>query len=584
MERWKVRERTRKTCLCAGIGFALMSGIPAQAQEQIPTPDERISAQELLRQQERERQLREQQEARPDVRLERAAAEESRRIPTDETPCFEIHRIVLQGELAGKFDWALKAAELAGDYAGNDPATGRCLGTQGINRVMERIQDAIIARGYVTTRVLAAPQDLSIGTLTLTVVPGRIRAIRFAEGTARRVVLDNAMPVRPGELLNLRDIEQALENLQRVPTVAADIQITPAEGEDAVPGQSDLVISWQQRARTRAGLSLDDSGSDATGKRQAAATLSLDNLLGLNDLFYVNYGHDVFNGNAKGTESWTAHFDVPIDYWLIGATASAYDYEQTVVGPFVRYIYSGTSRNAELRASRVLFRNAKSKSGLYGRGWWRESDNSVDDVEIGVQRRRMAGWEAGLTHKHFIGAATFEASLAYRRGTGAFNALQAPEELSGEGTSRSRLVTADAQITLPFQIGNQRLRYSGAWRGQWNRTPLVPQDRFAIGGRYTVRGFDGEVSLTGERGWLLRNDVGLALGGGQEFYAGADYGHVAGPSTKRQLGGHLAGMVIGLRGGWRGLAWDGFVGAPLSKPKGFPTAYTTLGFSTNWSF
>ena len=31
---------------------------------------------------------------------------------------------------------------------------------------------------------------------------------------------------------------------------------------------------------------------------------------------------------------------------------------------------------------------------------------------------------------------------------------------------------------------------------------------FSIGGRYTVRGFDGEASLMGERGWLLRNDIG----------------------------------------------------------------------------
>ena len=40
----------------------------------------------------------------------------------------------------------------------------------------------------------------------------------------------------------------------------------------------------------------------------------------------------------------------------------------------------------------------------------------------------------------------------------------------------------------------------------------------------------------------------------------------------------------GRRGSWRGLAWDGFVGAPLSKPQGYPTAYTTLGFSVNYSF
>lgn len=564
---------------CLGVGMTLPIA-PALAQVEGGAQDQQQrQQQELLRQQERERSLREENEARPDVSLRPAERSALVRLPAAESPCFRIDRIHLQGDHSSAFGWALASANPP-----EDPAIGRCLGTAGINTVMSRIQDAVIARGYVTTRVLAAPQDLKDGTLTLTLVPGRVRAIRFVEGQAPRVALGNAMPIRPGDLLNLRDIEQALENMQRIPTVAADIQIVPAEGGGAAPGQSDLVVSWQQRKAWRGTLSLDDSGSLATGKVQAGVTASLDNPLGFNDLFYVNYGHDVFNGSAKGTSSRTAHYDVPLDYWLLGATASAYDYRQVVVGPFERYVYSGSSRNMELRASRVLYRSAKGKLGAYGRGWWRESDNFIDDVEILVQRRRMAGWELGLTHKHFMGAATLEANVAYRRGTGAFDALAAPEELFGEGTSRFALITADAQIALPFAMGKQRLQYTGGWRGQWNRTPLVPQDRFAIGGRYTVRGFDGEVSLTGERGWLLRNDVSLSLGGGQTAYVAADYGHVSGPATDQQLGTHLAGMALGLRGSWRGLSWDGFVGAPISKPRSFPAAYTTFGFSMNWSF
>ncbi|KAG1253636.1 hypothetical protein G6F66_015093 [Rhizopus arrhizus] len=44
----------------------------------------------------------------------------------------------------------------------------------------------------------------------------------------------------------------------------------------------------------------------------------------------------------------------------------------------------------------------------------------------------MAGWELGLGHRHFIGKATLDVNLAYRKGTGAFNALRAPEEAFGE--------------------------------------------------------------------------------------------------------------------------------------------------------
>ena len=534
--------------------------------------------QELRRQQERERELRERQEARPDVRLERAPSKGFERLPQDETPCFPIQRIELTGDTAKQFRWALQAADPV-----EDPATGRCLGTAGINIVLKRMQNAIIKRGFVTTRVLAPPQDIKAGVLVLTLVPGRIGEVRLADGSDDRAKVWNALPARPGDLLNLRDIEQALENFKRVPTVEADLQIAPAEGDDAQPGESDLLARWVQSRRFRVNVSLDDSGSQATGKLQAAATLSLDHLLAWNDLFYVNFGHDAFNRDGQGTRSWTAHYDVPAGYWLFGATASGYEYQQTVPGASQSYVYSGSSQNAELRVARLLYRDATRKTGVYGRGWWRKSDNFIDDTEIFVQRRRMAGWEMGFTHKQFFGPVTVDANVAIRHGTGAFDALHAPEELFDEGTARGKLITADAQLTVPFQVGTQSLRYTGSWRGQWNRTPLVPQDRFAIGGRYTVRGFDGEVSLSGESGWLWRNDLGLALGGGQEFYVGADVGHVRGPSTAQQLGDRLAGAVIGLRGGHRGLYWDVFVGAPIEQPDDFPTAYTTAGFSLSWS-
>lgn len=552
-----------------------MGCLPAAVCAQVAPPD-----QELLRQQERERALREQQETTPDVRLQAAPEEAVGRLPAAESPCFPIQRIVLEGELADRFRWSLRAADPS-----DDPATGRCLGTGGVDIVIKRMQNAIIARGYVTTRILAAPQDLKTGTLTLTVVPGRINAVRFASEEGRTPALWNALAVGPGDVLNLRDIEQALENLQRVPTAAVDIQIAPPqEGAQDKPGESDLVISWAQRTPVRVSLTLDDAGSQSTGKLQAGATLSLDNLAGLSDLFYFNAGKSVLNGSDRGTDSWSTHYSVPLGGWLLGANASEYDYQQTVAGAYESYEYSGSSRNAELRLTRMLFRNAHAKTSMHARGWYRESDNFIDDTEILVQRRRMAGWELGIAHRHFIGKATLDANLAYRRGTGAFNALQAPEEGFGEGTARGKVVTADAQLTVPMQWGRQALRYTGSWRAQWNRSRLVPQDRISIGGRYTVRGFDGELSLTGERGWLLRNELAVAMGGGVESFVAVDHGQVGGPSTEWLLGDRLTGMALGLRGGSRHVQWEGFVGSPLHKPDGFQTAYTTFGMNLGVSF
>ncbi|KPC54396.1 ShlB/FhaC/HecB family hemolysin secretion/activation protein [Amantichitinum ursilacus] len=536
------------------------------------------AADELIRQQERERALRDQLETQPDVRLPRPAPTATPDAwPEHETPCFAIQHVRLVGDAAEQFQWALHAV---------DDLDGRCLGSQGVNVAMTRIQNAIVARGYVTTRVLAGPQELKSGELVLTLMPGRIRAIRFAAGSNPRATQFNAVPARPGDLLNLRDIEQALENFKRVPTAEADIQITPADGADAQPGQSDLVISWQQAFPFRVNLSADDSGSKSTGKYQGSITVSYDDWWTLNDLFYVTYNHDLGVGaGGRGTHGYTVHYEIPYGYWMLGLTNSSYDYFQSVAGANQTYIYSGTSLNNEIKLSRLVYRDASRKTSLYARGWTRSSNNYIDDTEVGVQRRVMAGWEAGFSHRELLGNASLDFNGSYKRGTGAHGSLQAPEEAFGEGTARPTILNADAQLNAPFQWLGQNLRFNTSWRAQWNRTPLVPQDRFSIAGRYTVRGFDGENSLSAERGWLWRNDLAWALGGsGQELYVGADMGKVSGPSAQQLLGQRLAGYVLGLRGGYRGFGYDVFVGQPISKPTGFETDPTTAGFSLNWSF
>lgn len=533
---------------------------------------------EQLRQIERERVLREQLQRTPDIRLERPEAEPDRRIPVDEMPCYPIRRIVLKGDFAERFQWAVGAANPE-----NDPAVGRCLGTNGINLVMRRMQNALIARGFVTTRVLAQPQNLQTGDLILTLIPGRIRAIRFAEGTDDRANLWNAIPARPGDLLNLRDIEQSLENFKRLPTADADFQIAPGEQ----PGESDIIIRWKQGLPFRLNLSADDSGSKSTGQYLGGVTVAFDHMLTLNDLFYLSLNHDLGGGESgnNGTHGRSVHYSVPYGYWLLGLTANDHTYHQSVAGINQTYIFSGESQTGDIELSRLVYRDAVRKTSFSLSGWRRASKNFIDDTEIEIQRRRTAGWETGVGHREFIGRATLDMNLAYRRGTGAMDALPAPEEAVGAGASRLKLATADAQLALPFALGSQSLRYSLAWRAQWNRTPLVPQDRFAIGGRYTVRGFDGESLLSADRGWLVRNDLGLALGGsGQALYLGADYGEVGGPSSELLVGKRLAGMVLGLRGGYKRLAYDIFAGQPLSKPEGFKTADTTTGFNLNASF
>lgn len=528
-----------------------------------------IDAQEQNRQQERERVLQQQNTPQTDVRLTRPTASLPD-YPADESPCFTINTFTLSGDEASRFQWALDAA---------DSAKGRCLGSQGILLVINKVQNAILEQGYVTTRVMAQEQDLTKGVFMLTLQPGRIANVRFAEPVSYRARLWNAVPARSGDILSLRDIEQALENFKRVPNVEADIQIVPGAQE----ATSDLLITWKESRPFHLSLGLDDSGSDSTGKYQGSTTLSIDAPFAQNDLFYVNLGRSLFRDGPYDSRSNTVNYTLPVGYWSFSANYNDYNYHQNIANANEILSYSGKSENAQFTVSRLLFRNQVHKTTLNLRGYRRHSTNAVGDIELTQQERRATGWELGLNQHSYLGDATLDANLNWRRGIGAFGALRVPEEDNNEGTSRPSLVTGDISLNQPFEWASQSWRYNTSLRGQWSNQPLIPQDRLSMGGRYTVRGFDGEQSLSGEKGLIWRNELAWkVLASEHELYWGVDTGRVAGPGARGLAGQQLTGSAIGLRGAlWQRFSYDLFAGVPIDKPESFHTSGVTTGFSIN---
>lgn len=447
---------------------------------------------------------------------------------------------------------------------------------------MDRLQNALIAQGYVTSRVLAPAQNLQTGQLTLQLLPGRIQEVRWAQGSGQRGSRWNTVPMARGDVLNLRDIEQALENYKRVPTAEADIDIQPAQE----PGFSDVVIRHEQAMPFRLSASMDDSGTRSTGQLQGSLTFSYDNWWTLSDLFYLTVQGELGakDPGPRGTYGRTVHYSVPWGYNLLSVTLSQNRYHQTVAGANADVLYSGTSANSEVKLSRIVQRDAAGKTTVSLKGFQRGSNNYIDDQEVEVQRRMVGGLEWGLGHRRAIDRATIEANLTYRAGTGAWGSLPAPEEGFGEGTSRMRLWLLDANVQWPFEAAQQSWTWNSAWKAQYNKTRLTPQDRFSIGGRFTVRGFDGLSVLTAERGWLWRNELSLPAAQGTQVYAGIDHGHVAGASAQNLVGQNLTGLVLGWRGQYKRMQFDLFAGRPLHKPERFKTATETAGFSLSISF
>ncbi|WP_321943207.1 ShlB/FhaC/HecB family hemolysin secretion/activation protein [Paraburkholderia tropica] len=538
-------------------------------------------------QQRREAQQRAAAVAAPVVRSDAPKADEWPALPV-ETPCFRIEVFTV-----GVPDSLPAATRVKGASAlPMDPFSflpewlqhysGQCVGKEGLDVLAKGLQGVLLSRGYITTRALLPTQDLSKGVLKFALIPGVTRHLKFADANTRGT-LKTAFPARDGDVLNLRDLEQGLEQMKRVPNQDATMQLVPGTS----PGESDVVVSVKRSKPWSLVVSADNSGTRETGGYIGNVTLGLYNVLGVNDVLSAGYNQDLQFGNHKlGTHGWSGSYAVPWGFWTGTLYGYTNTYYQQVAGVNQTFVSSGNAQTVGLKLERVVYRSQSDVTGFEFQFIKRFGASFVEDTEIPQQRRDNTFVEAGVTNRHYFGASQFDGTLAYRQGVGGFGAQT---DTPDGPTYRFRMATLDANLVAPFAIAGQNFRYVGTLHGQYTADELNYIDDLTIGSRYTVRGFSGETMLAAERGFYLRNEVQYSIGqSGQAVYAGLDYGHVWGPSAQYLAGTQLAGAVIGFKGAISGrygtLSYDVFAGTPVYKPADFPASRVTLGFQVTGQF
>lgn len=546
---------------------------------------ETTDSEELRNRARQEALERERQQQAPNVNLQGAVPEaQPFQLPAAETPCFTVNTFVLEvpshlspaAHRYGASTSLLDPFHFAQKFL--DQYKGKCIGREGINILVKGVTTKILERGYSTTRVVIPEQDMLSGTLKLTLIPGIIHELRFADaGTAG--TWKNAFPTSAGKLLNLRDLEQGLEQMKRVTSQDVSMQIVPAGNL----GESDVIISVIRNKPWSAIINLDDSGIKATGKTQAGLQTGWDNLLGINDLFSISASTDADRNNyMRGTSGNNFYYSVPFGYWTSSVSANEFTYHQRIMGIAQSFVSSGKMQNLDAKVSYLFYRDQFSKSSLQFRTGRYFSHSYINDTEVLVQKRDTTFAEIALIHKHYIGQAQIDATLACRKGTPWFGAQSDPANLPGTSPRYNyTLETLDAMLTMPFQLNERQLSYSATFRAQNTNTALYAEDWFSIGNRWTVRGFDGEYPMSAEKGFFLRNEIGIPIfRTEQSAYVGLDFGAVYGNNTATLLGNKLAGIVAGLRGNLaQGMMYEVFAGFSLYKPEYYPTNIPAAGFS-----
>lgn len=478
--------------------------------------------------------------------------------------CHQINDIVISG--APHLSPALRT-DISSSYS------GACLGVSEIERILAAITRDYIDRGYITTRAYLPSQDLSRGRLEILVLEGTVGKIELEDGGKRSIRPGLVFPVE-GELFNLRDFEQGIEQVNRLSSNNARLDIQPGDA----PGTSRVVIHNAPAFPLHAFLGVDNHGSESTGKNQVAVGLSADRLLGLNELMiYAHRRAQPYDSGRKASRSDSFTLILPVGHSTFSAAASQSDYTTTIVAPSgLPLRFRGDSDAFNLKLSRVLYRGQAGRATL-GAGLVRKSTrNYLEDELLGVSSRRLTllDLEANFSTRLAGGALTL--GLDYERGLSALGALRDPDGLPADAP-RAQFGKLLYQLGYyyPFRAAGMDAEVSTNLSGQRAQHTLYGSEQILIGGIYSVRGFSIN-SLSGDHGWYVRNEIALrptvSLAGQPlplRLYAGLDVGAVSN-RVAGNPGGRLAGLAVGVSGGWNKLSFDIFHARPLSRPDFLP--------------
>lgn len=475
-------------------------------------------------------------------------------LPQEEN-CFTIASLVLENDfLQRKTDRAIKNEIL-----------GRCVGSVGVVKIATALQDFYIDAGYITTRITIPSQDISSGTLKLAVNAGKIEKIIVDHNDINPLML----PFAKEDILNIRDIEQGLENLQQEPGVDVKINIEPGTKQ----GYSTIHISTNREKNWSVRASYNNWGVKETGQYLTSAVGYLYNTARFSDLFYLA-GTSSTNGRYQ---SVSGYYALPVGYWNYSLFYSSSTSRQTIPLYYTTVDYAGKSEYASAKASRTLYRDKTRKVTGNAELIRRKSGYTIDGEELVLQKRDMDNVKVGVNYKQQLVNAYWDSTLSWQRFVTWFGAEKTPDMVYGNVSPVSQLVNLEGNYSR--QLGGNV--YNAFFLAQYAPRELTLQDQITIGDRWNVRGFENSVGLTGNSGYYLQNTLYRPVSYiNANYYFGVDGGQMRRDATYGNE--FIIGGAIGIQGNIKSLAYDSSFSVPLKYPNGMDV--NKLNFNLNLSY
>jgi hemolysin activation/secretion protein len=454
------------------------------------------------------------------------------------------------------------------------PYEHQCLNQANISNLINKINNAYIQKGYITSRAYLKEQDLSTKILKIHIQEGKIEDILLNKRRATEI--KQTFSTYKDKVFNLRDMEMGLEHFNRLNTATATIDLM----ESDKVGYSLVNINKEQDKHFFTTLTIANSGSESTGEDTIDLKLYIEDILGVNSQIILGLSGTLERREEKRTTGRSISWNIPYGYYMFSAGYREFLHRSTIKGEHGKYVSSGTSSTYFANLDYTFHRDDKSilktNIGLD----IKQNINFIANEAIKTSSSKLTVANIGISGSTTIGKTYLTGAFSVRQGLDWFDAFKdrPTDTKKAQFTAYTLDITADTPLTL----FDTQFNLSNTFSAQYSNDKLYSAELFSIGGLYTVRGFK-YMGYSGEIGALLRNELSLTKAV-KIFdtdmlatpFIGLDIGAV---EYDADIYKYMVGSAIGLKLKTQYLSMDFTLGVPLYAYDPIAEKNTVFSFS-----
>ncbi len=347
--------------------------------------------------------------------------------------------------------------------------------------------------GFLVSVAYLPPQKLDAeGRIEVRVLEGRIgKVVVQGNQRYRTHVLSNVAERLRGHPLRQADIDSALLYARDLPGVSVSSVLQPGENV----GETDLVLVARESGRSyEISTSVDNHGTELTGRGRAQLGVTWNSPLGLGDVFAAS-GTYAFDPQAS--RAGALSYSVPLQVVqglsvLAGANRSELEVDDGILRGFK---LKGPASQAYAGAD-WKFINRPDLQMTSSMRYIRESSRfEALGLVLSKQKYDVAEVGASLRHNdarlHGINLAQLSVRQSLHDRSADFDAINPTRD------SRFTVVRLGL-LRLQYLSRSQRLLFK--FNGQYSNNSLPALEQFQVGGNDSVRGYAQGETL-GDRGW-----------------------------------------------------------------------------------